>query len=71
VQIVRINRRGNSLGVNLPKPYLAELRWGVGQYLMLEIEDGSLRFRPVQGDRLHQMTPQHRTGEAPHAAQQA
>jgi antitoxin component of MazEF toxin-antitoxin module len=45
--IVRINRRGNSLGVNLPKPYLQELRWGVGLYLVLEIEDGSLRFRPL------------------------
>ncbi len=71
MQIVRINRRGNSLGVNLPRPYLRELRWGVGQYLMLEIEDGSLRFRPVKP---HEPRPppntEHAT-EASHAAHQA
>jgi len=70
VQIVRINRRGNSLGVNLPRPYLKELGWGVGVYLMLEIQGGSLVFSPLN---LHHIqahpNTQDRT-EAFHATQQ-
>jgi len=46
--IVRINRRGNSLGVNIPKSYLGELAWGVGVCLFVQIKDGALIFRPVR-----------------------
>jgi antitoxin component of MazEF toxin-antitoxin module len=71
MQIVRINRRGNSLGVNVPRPYLRQLCWGVGQYLMLEIDDGSLRFRPVHGHGLSQTSSAKQTMESENATQQA
>jgi len=44
---VRVSRWGNSLAVRLPKAIADDLRLEEGQAVDLEIENGSVRMRPV------------------------
>jgi len=41
MQIVRIRETGNALAITIPRPYLEQLGWGLGENLMLEIVAGN------------------------------
>lgn len=49
---VRVSRWGNSLAVRLPKSVADHLRLEEGQTVDLEVQNGSVRLRPV-GPRKH------------------
>ena len=45
--LVRLSRRGNSHGVNIPHPVLDALGWPLGSYIQLMVvEDGVLLTKP-------------------------
>ena len=45
--LVRLGKRGHSLGVNIPNPVLEALGWPLGSYIQLMVvEDGVLLTKP-------------------------
>jgi antitoxin MazE len=48
---VRVSRWGNSLAVRLPKAIAEDLQLAEGQAVNVEVEDGSLRLRPLGSHR--------------------
>lgn len=45
--MVRLSKRGNSNGVNIPNPVLDALGWPLGSYIQLMVvEDGVLLTKP-------------------------
>lgn len=49
MRTVRIHERGNSKAITIPKAYLEELRWGLGDLLLLEVAGQELHCRALRG----------------------
>lgn len=47
MEVRKVHARGNSAAIAIPTPYLNRLRWGVGDYVPLEVADDTLVLRSV------------------------
>jgi len=68
MQVVRIRMVGNSAAVTIPRAYLQQLHWGLGQYLTLEIKDHILQAQALHEHYQPQLRPPTTTQEAPSGA---
>jgi len=48
MQLSKIAKHGNAHGITIPRVYLRELRWGLGDYLVLEIVQDRLQLTRVK-----------------------
>lgn len=48
MQVVRIRQNGNSLAMTIPRTYLEQLQWRLGENLVLEIVDKRLEVRALR-----------------------
>jgi len=68
MQIVRIRETGNALAITIPRPYLRQLNWALGETLVLEIVERQLQVRALRNHYQPQLRPPAVTQEAPSGA---
>jgi len=65
MQVVKITPRGNSLGITIPRAYLAQLRWGTGDLIVLQITHHHLEATLLR-NRIQPPPPTTSTDTEPH-----
>jgi len=56
MQITKVARRGNAWGITIPRAYLRELKWRLGDRVYLEIVADAVAVRRVPAGAMRSMS---------------